>query len=170
MQSADPGGNLAFNEAFMGMRRFFHRKSSYILASHADPDIIASLDRWLTSTDATLVISRIWERFVPTHEVGKTENRIIAVPDAGAHLPLGRHNLMPGACLHALGRQFSLLRPGQPHSLHRGSGGLDDHRARSTRTSDRFATPHSAHGRLSPTFIHGVQQVALRLWVRMALL
>ena len=61
----DPGGNLAFNELFLGMSRYFSpQKLSYIIASHADPDIIASLDRWLTSTPAQLVISRVWERFV----------------------------------------------------------------------------------------------------------
>ena len=43
----DPGGNLAFNELFLGMTRHFSpQKLSYLIASHADPDIIASLDRW----------------------------------------------------------------------------------------------------------------------------
>lgn len=57
----DPGGNLAFNELFMGMTKHFPpHKLSYLIASHADPDIIASLDRWLTSTKASLVISRVW--------------------------------------------------------------------------------------------------------------
>ncbi|MGD9551027.1 MAG: MBL fold metallo-hydrolase, partial [Burkholderiaceae bacterium] len=52
----DPGGNLAFNELFMGMTRHFPpHKLSYLIASHADPDIIASLDRWMTSTKASLV-------------------------------------------------------------------------------------------------------------------
>jgi flavorubredoxin len=81
----DPGGNLAFNELYMGMVRYFSpHKLSYLIASHADPDIIASLDRWLTSTKASLVISRVWERFVPHFtKVGKTENRVIPVHDAG---------------------------------------------------------------------------------------
>ena len=56
----DPGGNLAFNELYMGMvRHFAPHKLSYLIALHADPDIIASLDRWLTSTKASLVISRV---------------------------------------------------------------------------------------------------------------
>ena len=103
----DPGGNLAFNELFIGMTQHFPpHKLSYLLASHADPDIIASLDRWLTSTKATLVISRVWERFVPHFtKVGKTENRIIGVPDCGARLPLGRNELVlvPAHFMHSEG-------------------------------------------------------------------
>lgn len=78
----DPGGNLAFNELFMGMSRHFPpQKLAYLIASHADPDIIASLDRWMSSTRAQLVISRIWERFAPHFtKVGKTENRVIGCP------------------------------------------------------------------------------------------
>lgn len=46
----DPGGNLAFNELFMGMTKYFPpNRLSYLIASHADPDNIASLDRWMTS-------------------------------------------------------------------------------------------------------------------------
>jgi flavorubredoxin len=103
----DPGGNLAFNELFMGMvRHFAPAKLSYVIASHADPDIIASLDRWMSSTKASLVISRVWERFVPHFaKVGKTDERIIGVPDAGGRLPLGRNELLllPAHFLHSEG-------------------------------------------------------------------
>ena len=103
----DPGGNLAFNELFMGMvRHFTPAKLSYVIASHADPDIIASLDRWMSSTKASLVISRVWERFVPHFaKVGKTDERIIGVPDAGGRLPLGRNELLllPAHFLHSEG-------------------------------------------------------------------
>jgi len=103
----DPGGNLAFNELFLGMSRYFApNKLSYLLASHADPDIIASLDRWMTSTRAKLVISRIWERFAPHFtKVGKTENRVIGVPDEGGILPLGHNelHLIPAHFMHAEG-------------------------------------------------------------------
>ncbi|RYF66295.1 MAG: FprA family A-type flavoprotein [Comamonadaceae bacterium] len=103
----DPGGNLAFNELFLGLSRFLPpRDLSYLLASHADPDIIASLDRWLTSTRASLVISRVWERFVPHFaKVGKTDDRVIGVPDAGGVLPLGESALwlLPAHFLHSEG-------------------------------------------------------------------
>jgi flavorubredoxin len=103
----DPGGNLAFNELFLGLSRHFTPQSlSYIVASHADPDIIASLDRWLTTTRAQLVISRVWERFVPHFtKVGKTDGRVIGVADAGGRLPLGRSELwlLPAHFLHSEG-------------------------------------------------------------------
>lgn len=103
----DPGGNLAFNELFMGLSRHFSpQKLSYVFASHADPDIIASLDRWMTSTPAKLVISRVWERFAPHFtKVGKTDNRIVGVPDSGGRLMLGRNELwvLPAHFLHSEG-------------------------------------------------------------------
>ena len=103
----DPGGNLAYNELYMGMLKHFPpQKLSYLLASHADPDIIASLDRWLSSTKALLVISRMWERFVPHFtKTGKTENRVIGVPDGGGRLLLGRHELwlLPAHFMHSEG-------------------------------------------------------------------
>ena len=103
----DPGGNLAYNELYMGMLKHFPpQKLSYLLASHADPDIIASRDRWLSSTKALLVISRMWERFVPHFtKTGKTENRVIGVPDGGGRLPLGRHELwlLPAHFMHSEG-------------------------------------------------------------------
>ena len=165
----DPGGNLAFNELFMGMRRFFPpQKLSYLLASHADPDIIASLDRWLTSTDATLVISRIWERFVPHFtKVGKTENRIIAVPDTGAHLPLGRHNLMlvPAHFMHSEGN-FHFYDP-VSRILFTGDLGASMTTGPEARVPVTDLQPHiprmeGFHRR------YMVSNKVLRLWVRMA--
>ena len=103
----DPGGNLAFHGLFTSMAPYFApQRLSYLLASHADPDIISSLDQWMSSTRATLVISRIWERFAPHFtRLGQTQNRTIAVPDKGARLPLGRSTLwlVPAHFLHAEG-------------------------------------------------------------------
>ncbi|WP_295379892.1 MBL fold metallo-hydrolase [uncultured Pseudacidovorax sp.] len=103
----DPGGNIAFNELFLGMTRHFPpNRLSYLIASHADPDIIASLDRWLTTTSAQLVISRIWARFAPHFaKSGKTTERVLSVPDAGGRLRLGGSELwlLPAHFLHSEG-------------------------------------------------------------------
>ncbi len=103
----DPGGNQAFNELLMGVgREFPPNKLTYLLASHADPDIIASLDRWMTSTPARLVISKLWERFAPYFtKSGKTQSRIIGVPDSGGVLALGHSELvlLPAHFMHAEG-------------------------------------------------------------------
>lgn len=103
----DPGGNLAYNELYLGLTRHMPpHKLAAILASHADPDIIASLDRWMTATTAPVYISRIWERFAPHFcKPGKTVGRIIGLPDAGARLHLG-HGEVDGFELWALPAHF----------------------------------------------------------------
>lgn len=165
----DPGGNLAFNELFMGMTRHFApQKLSYLVASHADPDIIASLDRWLTSTQATLVISRIWERFAPHFtKAGKTENRVIGVPDSGGHLPLGRHELvlLPAHFMHSEGN-FHFYDP-VSRILFSGDLGVSMMSGAEARIPVTDLGPHiprmeGFHRR------YMVSNKILRLWVRMA--
>lgn len=103
----DPGGVLTYNELYMAMSRFFPpKKLKYVFASHADPDIIASLPRWLNGSETSLLISRIWSRFVPHFcPQGKTEGRIIELPDEGTLLPFGSttFQILPAHFLHAEG-------------------------------------------------------------------
>lgn len=104
----DPGGNLAYSQLYLAMTRHFPpQQLSAIIASHADPDIIASLDRWMTATsEAKVYISRIWERFVPHFcKAGKTTGRIVGIPDPGMRIPLGRSELiaLPAHFLHSEG-------------------------------------------------------------------
>jgi flavorubredoxin len=103
----DPGGNLAYNELVLAMQKHFPpSRLSSILASHADPDIIAALDRWMTGTSAKLYISTLWERFAPHFcKPGKTEGRIVGIPDAGMHIKVGRSRItaVPAHFLHAEG-------------------------------------------------------------------
>lgn len=103
----DPGGNMAYNELLLTIGRYFPpNKLTEILASHADPDIIASLDRWMTSTQATLYISKLWERFAPHFcKPGKTAGRIVGIPDPGMRIKLGRGEIiaLPAHFMHAEG-------------------------------------------------------------------
>ena len=103
----DPGGNLAYNELQLMLARVLPaQRLTALIASHADPDIIASLDRWMTSTPAPVYISTVWERFVPHFcKPGKTEGRIIGIPDRGLRIPLGGAELVavPAHFLHAEG-------------------------------------------------------------------
>lgn len=165
----DPGGNLAFNELFLSLSRWFTPQNlSYLLASHADPDIIASLDRWLSSTRAKLVISRIWERFVPHFtKVGKTEDRIIGVPDTGGRLPLGNSELwlLPAHFMHSEGN-FHFYDP-VSRILFTGDLGV------SMMSGAEAATPITdlkAHIPKMEGFHrrYMVSNKILRLWVRMA--
>lgn len=165
----DPGGNLAFNELLLTTSRHFSPgELSYIIASHADPDIIASLDRWLTTTQAKLVISRVWERFVPHFtKPGKTDGRIIGVPDAGGKLPLGQSELwlLPAHFLHSEGN-FHFYDP-ISRILFTGDLGV------SLMAGAQAAVPVTdlkAHIPLMEGFHrrYMVSNKILRLWVRMA--
>jgi len=103
----DPGGNLAYSELYLAMTQHFPPSAlSAIIASHADPDIIAALDRWTTATQASIYISTVWERFVPHFcKPGKTTGRIVGIPDRGMRIRVGRHDLiaLPAHFLHAEG-------------------------------------------------------------------
>ena len=104
----DPGGNLAYSELYLTMTRHFSpQKLSAILASHADPDIIASLDRWTTTTPtARIYVSKLWERFVPHFcKPGKTVGRVVGIPDPGMRIPIGNSELwaIPAHFMHAEG-------------------------------------------------------------------
>ncbi|WP_298923896.1 MBL fold metallo-hydrolase [uncultured Ramlibacter sp.] len=165
----DPGGNLAFNELFLALSRWFPaRELRWLLASHADPDIIASLDRWLTSTKASLVISRVWERFVPHFtKVGKTDDRVIGVPDAGGRLPLGKSELwlLPAHFLHSEGN-FHFYDP-VSKILFTGDLGVSlmggaEARIPVTQLAGHIPKMEGFHRR------YMVSNKILRLWVRMA--
>jgi len=165
----DPGGNVAYNELFLSINRFFPpNKLTEILASHADPDIIASLDRWMTSTQATLYISRLWERFAPHFcKPGKTAGRIVGIPDPGMRIPLGRSEIvaLPAHFMHAEGN-FQFWDP-VSRILYSGDLGV------SLGTSADAAKPITS---LAPNLhrMEGfhrrymVSQKVLRLWAHMA--
>lgn len=103
----DPGGNMAYGELYLAMTRHFPPSAlTALIASHADPDIIASLDRWTSATQARIYISTVWERFVPHFcKPGKTTGRVVGIPDAGMRIRVGRNDLiaLPAHFLHAEG-------------------------------------------------------------------
>ncbi|PHV10755.1 MBL fold metallo-hydrolase [Chitinimonas sp. BJB300] len=103
----DPAGNMTYNALIMAMARYFPaRELKYILASHADPDIVASLNKWLVSTQCQLLVSKLWSRFVPHFcNVGNSTGRITGVPDEGCWITLGSSKLaaVPAHFLHAEG-------------------------------------------------------------------
>ena len=103
----DPGGNMTYNGIYMEIHRQFpNATTKYILASHADPDIIASLNKWLIQTQAVLAISKLWAKFVP-HFCNKDipDDRILQIPDQGKIIPLGNSSVkaIPAHFLHSEG-------------------------------------------------------------------
>lgn len=103
----DPGGNMTYNGLRVGMTQFFSpQKLEYILASHADPDIVASLNKWLSTTDCNVLISSLWVKFLPHFcTVGSAEGRIKGIPDQGMNIPLGNCTLkaVPAHFMHSEG-------------------------------------------------------------------
>jgi flavorubredoxin len=106
----DPGGALLYTPVSLAVGRYIPLTSlTYILASHQDPDVIGSVDRWLMYTGARVVCSRLWGRFVP-HSVPHYVNtggqdRYLLLPDEGLELPLGDSHILclPAHFLHSVG-------------------------------------------------------------------
>ena len=62
----DPGGALLYNPLVLALSRHMQpHEMRWVLCSHQDPDIIGSVDKWLLYTQATIVCSKLWGRFVP---------------------------------------------------------------------------------------------------------
>lgn len=103
----DPGGNMTYNALVVGIGKYFHfRKLEFILASHQDPDIVASINKWMIGTSCQVIAPVIWERFLPHFcSAGNTENRIIGIPDAGMNISLGNAKIkaIPAHFLHSEG-------------------------------------------------------------------
>ena len=103
----DPGGELTYTRLFMAISKYMNVKNlDYIIASHQDPDIVASLNKWLVGTEAKIVVPELWERFIPHFtRPGKIAGRVIGMPDQGMNLKLGSIELkaLPAHFLHAEG-------------------------------------------------------------------
>lgn len=103
----DPGGNMTYNALVMAMQRYFPSKElHYILASHPDPDIIASVNKWFVASPCKVLISQLWVRFVPHFTTGRDlTGRIVGIPDRGANIRLGESVIkaIPAHFMHAEG-------------------------------------------------------------------
>lgn len=110
----DPGGDLTYTPLTLAILKHTDmRHVRMVIGSHQDPDIIASMPRWLIHTDAKIVISRLWERFLPhlnsafTLDRLKTDlsERMLTLPDSGGALRLGNSYLfaLPAHFLHSVG-------------------------------------------------------------------
>lgn len=103
----DPGGELTYTALFMAMSDYINvKKLDYVVASHQDPDIVASLNKWMVGTNCKVVVPALWERFIPHFtRPGKTTGRLIPIPDQGENLALGDIQLkaLPAHFMHAEG-------------------------------------------------------------------
>ena len=110
----DPGGDLTYMPLALAVSEHIAIADlTYVFASHQDPDIIASLDKWFLHTGCKVVCSKLWARFLPHLSAGylsrsrgmSTTERMIAVPDRGQNIPLGNTEIkaLPAHFLHSVG-------------------------------------------------------------------
>ena len=111
----DPGGNLVYKQLFSQMSEYVSATSlRYIMASHADPDIISCLNGLLLMTDANVLIASEWKRFLP-HFCQKgvhSSERLVEIDASGVNILLGQSvlNIVPAHYLHTVGN-FHLYDP-----------------------------------------------------------
>lgn len=110
----DPGGDLTYSPLTFELLKYLPlNKIKYVFGSHQDPDIITSMPRWLMHTQAKIVASKLWARFLPhlnsayTSEKmdGEWLERLIELPDEGLSVPIGNSELhcIPAHFLHSVG-------------------------------------------------------------------
>lgn len=111
----DPGGDLTFSPLTINIIKHTRLNNiRYVIGSHQDPDIIASMPRWLIHVEqAKLLIPKIWERFLPHYNSAFTKGRLkeslaarlITMPDSGGFYPLGKSGIVaiPAHFLHSVG-------------------------------------------------------------------
>jgi flavorubredoxin len=106
----DPGGSLLYTPLVLALGKYVRpHQIDLVLCSHQDPDIIGSVDKWLLYTQATVVCSTLWGRFVPHLVPHYMDNagreRYLLVEDEGARIALGDSEIvaLPAHFLHSVG-------------------------------------------------------------------
>jgi len=103
----DPGGSKAFRKVFPNTLSLIGKaKLKYIFMSHQDPDIVAAVNGWLVSTEATALVSTLWMRFVPHFGLNKlVAESMLGIPDEGMIVDVGGCPLqvIPAHYLHSCG-------------------------------------------------------------------
>jgi len=110
----DPGGHKVYSrvltETFSVLAR---ARLRYLFLSHQDPDIVAALNGWLMTTDATAYVSRIWTSYVPHFGLDQlVANRLLPIPDEGMVFDMAgaRLSALPAHFLHSEGN-FQMYDP-----------------------------------------------------------
>lgn len=161
----DPGGTKLFPRVLAAMPGGTKgAKLRYIFCSHQDPDIVASLNGWLMSTEAQGLVAEVWRRFIPHFGSDKfVYDRVTGIPDEGMRLELGGSELLilPAHFLHSVGN-FHVYDP-ISKILYTGDLGA------SIGQEGREVTDFDDHVRYMVGFHrrYMASMVAMRAWVRM---
>ncbi len=110
----DPGGHKVYAKVLTEtFAQLGGGKLKHLFLSHQDPDIVAAVNGWLMTTDATGWCSALWTRFIPHFGVDKlVVDRIKPIADGGMTLQLGATALriLPAHFLHSPGN-FQIYDP-----------------------------------------------------------
>lgn len=103
----DPGGHKVYSKVMAATRSIQGpAQLEVVFLSHQDPDIVAAVNGWLMTTDATAYIPALWTRFVPHFGLDHlVEHRLKPIPDEGMKLGLGSSQMLviPAHFLHSPG-------------------------------------------------------------------
>ncbi len=111
----DPGGHKVQSKLFADIATLIPpNQIKYIFLSHQDPDIVASINYWMMTTQSEAIISKLWTRFLPHFGLdSKLEGRVIPVDDGGTRITLGGDCellIIPAHFLHSPGN-FQIYDP-----------------------------------------------------------
>ncbi len=103
----DPGGHKIYSKV-LGETSAALRGGALdlIFLSHQDPDVVAAVNGWLMTTDATAFASKLWIRFIPHFGVDAlVAERLKPIPDEGMVFDLRGAKLLalPAHFLHSSG-------------------------------------------------------------------
>ncbi len=162
----DPGGHKVYSRVLSATMGIMGKaKLQTIFLSHECPDIVAAINGWLMTTDATAYVSSLWTRFVPHFGLDRlVESRLLPIPDPGMLLQLGASTMevVPAHFLHSSGN-FHLYDP-VAKIFYTGDLGA------SMGTEYREVTDFDAH----EVFMRGFHQrymasnIAMRAWAQIA--
>jgi flavorubredoxin len=162
----DPGGHKVYSRVIVETNTLLRgARLSHIFLSHQDPDIVAAINGWLMTTDATALASELWLRFIPHFGLDAlVAHRLHGLPDEGGVLDLDgvQLQILPAHFLHSCGN-FHVYDP-ISKTLYTGDLGA------SMDVEDREVTDLDAHIPAMQGFHQRYMgsSRALRAWVRMA--
>ncbi len=106
----DPGGHKVFSKLLSDITFYTPQNKiqiKYIFLSHQDPDVVASINGWLMTTNAVTYISKLWMRFLPHFGLdSQLEDRVFPIDDGGTVLTLGgdcKLYILPAHFMHSPG-------------------------------------------------------------------
>lgn len=162
----DPGGHKVYKKVLAATLRNLggEAKLTHLFLSHQDPDIVAAVNGWLMTTDATAYLPAVWKRFVAHFGVDRLViDRLVGVPDEGQWIQVGGAPLLlvPAHYLHSCGN-FQVWDP-TSRILYSGDLGA------SVGETERVVTDFEAHLRYMTGFHRRYMPstTALRAWAQM---